>query len=123
MKNGNAKFQPPDDLAVRVKIAMQVARHKQKDVKIETGVDQSQISRILNGKYTRMGRAVRALNKYANMQINHEAQKLQGEIRQRIRKAVDDLWDGNVEDGKSILYMLELIRVIMSRKRPNGSNG
>lgn len=121
MTKVNAKNSHLFDLPARLKLAMQAANHKQKDVKDATGVDQSQISRILNGKYSRMGRAAKSLWEYADMQICGEAPELQIEIRERLQKAAEELWNGSIEDGKRILYLLESIKRLTVRTKNDGS--
>jgi transcriptional regulator with XRE-family HTH domain len=115
MQNIKQKSNALASLPGRLKFAMRNADHNQKDVETETGISQSQISRILKGKFKREGRAVRELEKYAIIYSSTEPMRDQVVVREQLREGICSVWDGTPDDGHRLLRFLEIVKEIRGK--------
>lgn len=87
----------------------------QKQVEIATGVDQSQISRILAGKVKRVSTNVKYLCKYANSLEAPE--KDEQEYKKILINAALDLWDGSESSAITLQELFLSIKDIQAGRR------
>lgn len=95
---------------------MQNTGHSQKDVEIQLKISQSQISRILNGKFKREGKAVRELLKYADLYSQKGSAKAKQQLCKQLTEGISDVWDGSEEDAIRLLRLLEIVKAFRSRR-------
>jgi len=95
---------------------MQNTGHSQKDVEKHLKISQSQISRILNGKFKREGKAVRILLKYAEIYALKGSAKAKQQLRKQLTEGISDVWDGSEEDAYQLLRLLEFVKDFRSRR-------
>jgi transcriptional regulator with XRE-family HTH domain len=79
----------------------------QPEISIKSGIDQSQVSRILAGKFKRSSKNVEKLCKYAKIKI--VANKISPIDNQTLMKALSYAWDGSEKHAKSIAKILYAI--------------
>jgi hypothetical protein len=77
---------------------METNGHTQKYLESAYDIDQSQISKILNGEFSRKGKAIKSLMKYSNYNEYIE----QALVSDEISKAVSEVWDGSEQMEKKI---------------------
>lgn len=95
-----------NDLAIRVK----TREVSQIDIHQATGVDQSQISRIISGKAKRYSNNVKKICRYANT-IKNKNPSTEKYRKELVAKTLD-LWDGTPEKANQILRLLNSIKVL-----------
>lgn len=79
-------------------------RLTQEEIAKATGVDQSQVSRILTGQAQRRSRNVEKLCRYASGLVSPSSAVVSG--REQIEQAVDKLWDGSARHARAIAAAL-----------------
>jgi transcriptional regulator with XRE-family HTH domain len=90
-------------------LAQRVAARRltQEEIAQATGVDQSQVSRILTGQAKRRSRNVERLCRYARGLVSASPSAVSH--RQHIEQAVDTLWDGSARHARAIADALDAI--------------
>jgi predicted transcriptional regulator len=115
MQNIKQKSNDFVNLPGRLKLVMRIVGHKQKDVEKETGISQSQISRILKGEFKREGRAVRELYKYAKTYSSMEPNRDHVVLRELLMEGICSVWDGTPDNGQRLLQLLEIVKEIRGK--------
>lgn len=80
--------------------------HKQIDVEIATGVDQTQVSKILNGKFKKVSGNLIKLCKYANIPPKAFIERKMGRVSE-IDQAISSVWDGTDKHAKAIAEVIK----------------
>jgi transcriptional regulator with XRE-family HTH domain len=91
------------------RLAQRVAARRltQEEIAKATGVDQSQVSRILTGQAKRRSHNVERLCLYARRLASASSTAVSR--RQQIEQAVDTLWDGSARHARAIADALQAI--------------
>ncbi|MHB0928814.1 MAG: helix-turn-helix domain-containing protein [Candidatus Nanopelagicales bacterium] len=116
MQNNKQKMHPFLNLPGRLASAMRHAGHSQKEVENKVKVSQSQISRILNGKFKREGKAVRKLSQYAKVNSPSESEEDRQQLYTQLTEGISDVWDGSKDDAYRLLRLLEIVKAFRSRR-------
>jgi hypothetical protein len=93
-----------------LKSTMETNGHTQKDLENKYEIDQSQISKILNGDFSRKGKAVKSLMKYSNYNEFVESNL----ISEEINKAISEVWDGSEQMEKKIAAFIRQLGKTLS---------
>jgi transcriptional regulator with XRE-family HTH domain len=84
----------------------------QADISAKTGVSQSQVSKILSGRFKTISPNVKKVCEYANIQINVRNElALTGELKE----AVMDLLDGSRESEMALVKTLKTIKKLIGK--------
>lgn len=76
----------------------------QEQISFFTGVSQSQVSKILSGRFKTISPNVEKICKYANIQIKSKSDM---DLPPSLREALMDLWDGSKESERVLIKMLK----------------
>lgn len=79
----------------------------QDEISKNTGVSQSQVSKILSGNFKTISPNVRKICEYANIQIYSG---IGFELPPELQEAVLDLWDGSKESERDLIKMLKSMK-------------
>lgn len=93
---------------IALKKTMVSNNHTQIDLGNATNIGQSQISKILNGEFSRKGTAIDKLMKYSNYYEYKEFEMTSSEIN----KAVAEVWDGSKRMEMQIAKIIREIGVV-----------
>ncbi|MFY0678399.1 MAG: hypothetical protein JXR18_14070 [Neptuniibacter sp.] len=75
-----------------------------------TGVDQSQVSRILSGNFVRITPNVKKICKYANISLN----KHSAITSKNVFSALDEVWDGSEEVERLLVNAIKGLKPVIS---------
>ncbi|WP_175425517.1 helix-turn-helix domain-containing protein [Trinickia violacea] len=106
-----------EKLLAWLRAAIADRRFTQFEVARSTGVDQSQISRILNGQAKRSSANVSALCRFAAEASRHTSIQLEIPAVARARALLDELMDGSAEEQRSIAELLAHLVVARNASR------
>jgi transcriptional regulator with XRE-family HTH domain len=88
----------------------------QTEISAETGVSQSQISRILSGQFRRASKNVLAICRYASLR-REKPTPSEASDRAALTKALLTLWDGTPSHARALIDMLSAIGAAQQRSR------
>jgi 1,4-dihydroxy-2-naphthoyl-CoA synthase len=80
----------------------------------DTQIDQSQVSRILSGKFVRVGPHVLKICKYAGLAVNRPKAKKKV-ISRKLLEAIGNTWDGTTESEEVLCNIINSIKPIVNR--------
>lgn len=89
---------------------------RQEDISVSTGVSQSQVSKILSGRFKAVSPNVKKICKYANIQIHSNAGV---DIPEELKEAILDLWDGSRESEKALVKTLRTMKGLLGNSCVN----
>ena len=96
------------EISLRIQKAMGIAKHTQSDVFRETGVHQSQISRILKGDFERDSKNVIKLCVYANSILGDDLKILN--VKELLIASIMELWDGSEKGAADLLGLFSAVK-------------
>ena len=102
------------DISLRIKKAMDMAKHTQTDVYNKTGVHQSQISRILKGDFERDSKNVIKLCVYANCILGDDSKILH--VKDLLIASIMELWDGTDKGAVDLLGLFSAVKQFKLKK-------
>jgi len=107
----------PEKLGRRLQVIFEERRVTQPEIERNTGVNQSQISRIFNGKFMRVeGKNVIKLCKYANLKINKSllggSDPRESEV---LINALRDIWDGSQQKERALARLIRSLGPLVNK--------
>ena len=102
----------PEKLSLELRTHFTKNKLKQVDIERNTGVNQAQISRILNGKFRNVdSKNVKLLCKYANLITKNESQ-LTKKANQSVllMDAINSVWDGSECQEKLLAKLIKSMK-------------
>lgn len=94
----------------------------QEQIASETGVHQSQVSRILSGQIRRMSPNALMICKYAKLSVPSRSTQSH-DYRNMLTDAVLRAWDGTPQHARALCLALEALREVQTsfqQREPNG---
>lgn len=90
----------------------------QLDIALETGIDQSQVSRILNGKFKSVdSKNVKKICKYAELEIRRKAKpRRKAHQSDLLMRAIDSVWDGSDKQEKVLAKLIRAVKPMLTLK-------
>ena len=88
----------------------------QTEISTETGVSQSQVSRILSGQFRRASKNVLAICRYASLR-RERPRSSEASDRAALTTALLALWDGTPSHAQALIDMLSAIGAAQQRSR------
>ncbi|MGZ3857875.1 MAG: helix-turn-helix domain-containing protein [Bacteriovorax sp.] len=105
----------PAVIAKKLKAEFDRRGENQDSIAINTGIDQSQISRILNGKFKKaQGRNVEKICKYANISLKNLEMPPDPSKNKVLMTAIEQIWDGSDKHAEAIAEVLRALKKIQS---------
>lgn len=92
----------------RLRRLVQIGRLNQCQIADKTGVDQSQISRILAGHFQRVSKNVNALCKYEYILHDHLTES--SDSGKYLLRAIHDVWDGTDKHALALANVIRSLR-------------
>src|SRR6266568_3227086 len=96
------KHLPPRIIASRLRAKVAGGGISQARLAADTGVHQSQLSRILRGDFKHVGKNVRKVCKLLNVRPDHFQRP-----NPRLAKAITALWDGSGKNEQALIDLLK----------------
>lgn len=85
---------------------------RQEDVAMSTGVSQSQVSKILSGRFKTISPNVKKVCQYANIQTSSKSDI---SLTQELKEALVDLWDGSAASERALVKTLKTMKVLIGK--------
>jgi transcriptional regulator with XRE-family HTH domain len=105
-------------IAERLRRAMAAAGWTQMGLADKSGVDQSQLSRILKGEFVRITENVKKVCKYAN--VDFAATASNKPLPKAVATALRDLLDGTKERERAVVGLLKAEARLLRREGSGG---
>jgi transcriptional regulator with XRE-family HTH domain len=102
---------PPMVIASRLKTKVERRGISQAQLAANTGVHQSQLSRILRGDFKRIGKNVRKVCHFLSVKPRDFQRS-----NPRLAKAITALWDGSRKHERVLIHLLKAVEAIRTQR-------
>jgi transcriptional regulator with XRE-family HTH domain len=86
----------------RIKNSRKLSKLSQETIAKKAKIHQSQVSRILNGKFARVSKNVIRICKFAKIPLAKEQP-----LSPKLQKALEGVWDGSLEQEAALVKLLD----------------